>query len=129
MKWLRAFIQWLKSWIRPHVPKSPVGQPRGRDAPFFAVVGVEELPDQLAAQALYVVGENGNDWNVAFLCPCGCGAVIQLGLLRDSSPRWSVCRHEDGTVSLSPSVWRQIGCRSHFYVSRSRIAWVSRESH
>lgn len=82
-----------------------------------------EVPDALRPRTLYVVGENGHRWFAAFLCPCGCGAVIQASLLPNSRPHWQLSEHLDGTVSLHPSVWRTKGCRSHFVLKRGRIRW------
>ena len=82
------------------------------------------MPDQVESGVLYLVGEGPHLWFAAFLCPCGCGEAIQLSLSPDSRPRWGVEEHSDGTVSLSPSVWRVRGCRSHFFLRRGHIAWV-----
>ncbi|WP_236819161.1 DUF6527 family protein [Alicyclobacillus ferrooxydans] len=57
------------------------------------------------------------------LCPCGCGEVLHMSLHPDGRPRWELTRHPDGTVSLSPSVWRKVGCRSHFFLERGRVRW------
>ncbi|WP_436231260.1 DUF6527 family protein [Caballeronia sp. LjRoot29] len=57
------------------------------------------------------------------ICPCGCGEVIELNLLKQARPCWSAEEHPDGTISLVPSVWRQRGCRSHFFLRRGGIEW------
>jgi hypothetical protein len=49
--------------------------------------------------------------------------VIQLNLLPDAEPLWSLTKHRDGTVTLSPSIWRQKGCRSHFFIRKGQIEW------
>nr|WP_291162796.1 DUF6527 family protein [Hyphomicrobium sp.] len=56
-------------------------------------------------------------------CPCGCGATIELMILPGANPRWSIQVDEVGRPTLQPSVWRQTGCRSHFWVRRGRIQW------
>lgn len=86
---------------------------------------VEDLPDKLESDIVYIAGENGHLWYAAFLCPCGCGETIQLGLMEGQRPKWSVIVHENGTVTLHPSVWRTVGCKSHFFLKRGRISWVS----
>jgi hypothetical protein len=85
-------------------------------------VATDELPDSLAKHRLYLIG-NGVPWAGALLCPCGCGEVIQLSLLPDDSPSWTVSFDRDGFPTLSPSVWRTKGCRSHFFLRHGRIAW------
>jgi Family of unknown function (DUF6527) len=86
---------------------------------------VEDLPDTLKPETLYVAGEEPYAWAAAMLCPCGCGDVIQLNLLKQARPCWTVRRHRDGTMSVIPSVWRTKGCRSHFFVRQSRIQWCT----
>lgn len=86
-------------------------------------VQAEELPERVAAETLYVVGEGRHLWSVALQCPCGCHALIQLNLLPGAEPRWQLTKHHDGSITLHPSIWRQQGCRSHFFVRKGRIEW------
>jgi hypothetical protein len=81
------------------------------------------MPEKLQPRRLYVVGEDGRRWFAAFLCPCGCSAVIHASLVEASTPRWRLTRHFGGAVSLHPSVWRTKGCRSHFWLRRGRVDW------
>src|SRR5689334_664379 len=83
-------------------------------------IGVEELPETPKGRSLYLIG-NHNPWSVAFLCPCGCGELIQLSLLTCDSPSWSVTFDRDGFATLSPSVWRTKGCRSHFFLRQGTV--------
>jgi hypothetical protein len=85
---------------------------------------VEEFPEQPSEATLYLAGEAPHLWAAALLCPCGCGDVIHLNLLKQERPSWSVRWHRDGTVTLVPSVWRTKGCGSHFIIRNSRIRWV-----
>jgi hypothetical protein len=62
------------------------------------------------------------------LCPCGCGETLHMSLLPDSHPKWKLLRHDDGTVSLHPSVWRTKGCRSHFFLRNGMIVWCETSS-
>ena len=89
----------------------------------FRVVRVEDLPDDLKEHRVYLAGEGVNVWAAAMRCPCGCGDRIELNLLPQSRPSWRADVHGDGTVSLTPSVWRQKGCRSHFILRLGRITW------
>lgn len=91
----------------------------------LATVRVSELTECLEDGCIYIVGEGIYDWFVAFVCPCGCGAHIYLSVLPDASPRWSLIRHLDGAVSLSPSVQRLIGCKSHFFIKKGLVYWCS----
>jgi hypothetical protein len=84
---------------------------------------VESLPPRLEERKLYLIGDDECEWEAAMRCPCGCGATIHLSLAQDSSPSWGVRRYRNGTVSLLPSVWRTVGCRSHFILYKGRILW------
>ncbi len=86
-------------------------------------VKVEELPDILDPMCVYIVGESSYLWFVAMLCPCGCGAVLQMSVMPEKRPQWDITIHEDRTITLYPSVRRVIGCKSHFFLRRGMILW------
>jgi hypothetical protein len=96
---------------------------RRRRSPRIRYERVEDLPDHLEAKTLYVAGEEPYTWAAALLCPCGCGEVIQLNLLKQARPCWRVRLDRRGLVTLRPSVWRTKGCRSHFVIRKSRVEW------
>lgn len=90
-------------------------------------IRVSELPDQLRAGQIYLIGENDFLWIVALLCPCGCDSAVQLNLLPDAHPRWRIDNHSDGTVSLTPSIWSKRRCDSHYFIKRGFIKWTVEE--
>ncbi len=57
------------------------------------------------------------------VCPCGCRETLFLNLLQDEFPNWKWRIGADGTVTLTPSVWRKIGCKSHFFLREGMIQW------
>jgi hypothetical protein len=85
---------------------------------------VEDLPDDIQSGRVYLVGDEGTPWSAALVCPCGCKEVIRLSLIPDDSPRWRATIHDDGAVTLKPSVWRIKGCRSHFNLNQGRVLWT-----
>lgn len=109
MQKLKHLWQLIWRWLRPPKP--------------FKTIRVEELPDFLDKQNLYLVGEGNYIWFITMLCPCKCGEVIQLSLMANNHSRWQLTEHFDGTVSLYPSIWRTVGCRSHFFIHKSLITW------
>lgn len=109
MKLLQRFWTWLRQYL---------GGPQR-----YSVVRSAELPDQPDPKIIYLTGDGEEPWFAEFLCPCGCNETLHLSVLTEGRPRWAVTRHFDGTITLAPSVWRQIGCRSHFWVRRSRVQW------
>ena len=52
---------------------------------------VDDLPVHLEPCRVYIVGEEGHRWFVAFVCPCGCGETVYLNLLPGERP-CSGCR-------------------------------------
>ena len=130
MKWLLSLLLWI--WgIVSFLPRSlhtrwtqrKVKPFRRRKLPVFRYEHVDDFPDTLIPTYVYLAGEKGNLWAAAMMCPCGCGEVIELNLLKQARPCWSVREHLDGSVSVQPSIWRQKGCRSHFFVRNGRIDW------
>jgi hypothetical protein len=92
------------------------------ERPYKTIMAVD-LPERLAPKVLYIIGENGHLWFAAMICPCGCGQTLHMRLVSDARPRWTMDLDENGYPSLFPSVWRQIGCRSHFFLTHGRIRW------
>ena len=106
----------FKNWCLRLFERFGIGQRR------YRVLFADELPDDISPFELHAIGR-GQPWLAAFKCPCGCGSIIQLSLLTYDSPRWALNVENDGTGTLSPSVWRSQGCRSHFFVKRGMIIW------
>lgn len=112
MKWLTNLWEWLASLF---------GKKKLR------YVKMEELPDDLEADKIYLLGEAQYLWSAVMICPCGCNATLHMNLLPDAKPQWSAIEHHDGTVTLHPSVWRKVGCCSHFFIRGGRIIWCKEE--
>ena len=86
---------------------------------------VEAMDEELGLTrgGVAVVGSMERQKWATFACPCRCGEVIALNLMRSHSPRWAIELHADGTISLAPSVV-STRCGSHFWIRRSRVEWV-----
>lgn len=104
--------QWLLRRI------STTGAQIARWSGRFCAGSVDELPEEMDPQTIYVVGENGHRWFAAFLCPCDCRETIHASLVERSRPHWRLIERWNGTGSLHPSVRRTKGCRSHFWVRK-----------
>jgi hypothetical protein len=101
-----------------------LGNGRSHAEKLYRWTRVEEPPEKLESNLVYVVGQHGHLWSAEFLCPCGCQAIIRLSLHMSGRPRWNVTQHLGGRVSLKPSIWRQVGCKSHFILHRGQIEFV-----
>ena len=48
--------------------------------------------------------------------------MLTINLDRRIGPAWRF--YQDATtINMNPAVWRTTGCKSHFFVWRSRIYW------
>jgi hypothetical protein len=92
--------------------------------PLLATAYVDDVPDQAVPRVVYLVGEGRDRWISCMSCPCGCGALLQLSLMANDKPRWQASVDWLGMTTLHPSVWRVVGCRSHFFLRHGRIEWA-----
>lgn len=112
MKWLRRVFMRVCVWAkRRFVP------------PYRTMVAKDSLPAKLVRRTVYIVREDEFDEQVALLCSCGCGRVLQMNLLPDERPCWRVKRGADGTVTLDPSVWRRTAAHTSGCTTVSDIRW------
>lgn len=88
------------------------------------VIDGDGLPTILPKRDLVLLTDDGEPWSVAMMCPCGCGQRVELPLLREVRPRWSLQVDKLNRPTLQPSVWLHDGCRSHFFVRRGKIEWA-----
>ena len=88
------------------------------------VIDGDGLPAILPTRDLVLLTDDGEPWSVAMMCPCGCGQLVELPLLREVRPRWSLQVDKKNRPTLHPSVWLHDGCRSHFFVRRGKVEWV-----
>ena len=92
----------------------------------YASVEYAQVPPQLDGVrkgVVHVVQTNGQDRWAMFGCPCGCGQVITLSLQAVHHPHWRLRTADGARPSLHPSVWRQVGCHSHFWIADGRVRW------
>lgn len=80
---------------------------------------VKRRPNQLEEGVLYICKE----CEVAFhLCPCGCGEEVVTPLGNEG---WQLLEHEDGVVSLYPSIGNfSFKCQSHYFIIQNEVAFV-----
>ena len=109
----------MKKWLEDTTKLFGVRQKN--DQKYSYKFSIDE-PDTLDEWVIYIIGERHNYWMITFRCPCGCNSVISLNLLKGVRPRWRF-KTRWGTISISPSVWRRVGCRSHFYIRKGKVDW------
>jgi hypothetical protein len=89
----------------------------------YSIKHMNEEPEVLRRKTLYLIGENSFYVYALMLCPCGCNSKIHLNLLPGKRPLW-LFESRSGKPTLSPSVWRQIGCKSHFFIRNGEVIWA-----
>ena len=126
MRLFRRFTAWIGFLISPGhdltreralIPKPPITYP--------SITSVDKPPrnEDVEPGALYFV-TNGKEpkWSL-FKCPCGCRSVITLSLQRVHNPHWQLSLTHAARPTLYPSVWRDKGCMSHFWIRDGRVYW------
>ncbi len=116
--WKRVCALGVSLWGRLFHRLTPVRLYRA-----FFLETDEHLPTTLRAKTVYIVGVRGNEWLAVMLCPCGCRERLFLNLLKDEFPYWSWHADITNAVTLGPSVWRKVGCKSHFLLRKGQIQW------
>lgn len=84
---------------------------------------VEDEPETIKSKTIYVIGDEEFQAIAVMLCPCGCNSKIHLNLLSGNKPTWSVLSKR-GIPTLKPSIWRKVGCESHFFIRSGKVVWA-----
>ncbi|MBJ3786408.1 hypothetical protein JEQ47_16905 [Devosia sp. MSA67] len=87
------------------------------------VIAGDRLPPRMPARDLVLAVDDGEPWSIGIQCPCRCGDVIEMLVIPGARPRWDFTIDDDGRPTLSPSVWRNVGCKSHFWLRKGRVHW------
>lgn len=99
-------------------PRAPVG------VPVIVEYTEEEYPDP--KPGLMVVERHGTELVRAVIeCPCGtCHEWLDINLVQNQKPTWTLEVNEAGAPTIRPSVHRGDGCKSHFHIVDGTVAWV-----
>jgi hypothetical protein len=89
--------------------------------PLYVNKYVELIPESLRPGLLYIEGDGGKFWFASLLCPCGCKQEININLDENESPCWELGKEE--LSDLSPSLWKNNGCKSHFFLKKGKVQW------
>jgi hypothetical protein len=114
--WLRNLIDALRRWLFG-------ARRRDRFASVVLMDATANASKELGQGKLVLVGSEEKQKWLRFECPCGCREILALNLMKSHTPHWTVTRHDDGTVSVHPSV-DATTCGSHFWIRRNDIQWV-----
>lgn len=125
MSRFNQLLEWLKYFdhdkkLRDWFERQPLPS-----VTFPGIRTVDKPPrnEEVEGCALYFVAPANNPKWVLFRCPCGCNSVITLPLQQAHRPRWTLKKSQNNRPILYPSVWRDVGCMSHFWVQDGRVYW------
>lgn len=124
---IKRFFQWLGlvSADEQAQPRPKAVHPVDAEAHFYTVQAVEKTPkndEVIDGQFIVVIHNERRYWTI-FRCPCGCEEVISLAMQPPHQPRWSLNVNKENRPTLLPSIWRNTGCMSHFWVRNGAIIW------
>ena len=89
----------------------------------YTATQVDDIPATLERNRFYLVGKGGYIWCGVMLCPCGCKEILHLNLIPEGRPKWAHHLEKNGAISITPSIWRNTGCKSHFFLTKGKIRW------
>lgn len=119
-EWLKRFDKGdeLRLWFERQ-PLPPIT--------FSDLKSIEKPPnnENVKGKTFYCVFSASQPKWVLFRCPCGCGNVITLSLQHSHQPHWILKKSKNNRPLLYPSVWRDTGCLSHFWIQDGRVYWCT----
>ena len=90
----------------------------------WTLIYVEDPPEAVKKGRICVVGTEDDPYQIVMGCPCGCPNPIFLDLVPSrTAEHWKLSKDQKGAPTLSPSVWRTDGCRSHFWLRAGMVVW------
>jgi uncharacterized protein DUF6527 len=85
---------------------------------------INDVPNKLKPDIIYFIGHEGYYWQAIMICPCGCKKNLQMNLISDHSPYWKYKIEKKNLITLSPSIRRVVGCKSHFFIVKGKLLWA-----
>jgi hypothetical protein len=129
MNLIKKGFEWFQNLFKhqsqPSSKKSPARSLPPIVYPEIAVIA--KPPSNAAVQkgiVYCVINNEKPKWSM-FVCPCGCGETITLSVQDIHRPHWKLSRTTENLPTLHPSIWRDKGCLSHFWLKDGRVFWCS----
>src|SRR5688500_10490925 len=87
------------------------------------LVDTDDCTDILEDNDVYYVGSKRHKWLITLKCTCGCSQTIYLNVLTKTNPCWRKTINRKKRFTVRPSIWRKVGCNSHFNIVNSLLFW------
>lgn len=88
-------------------------------------VSEQPAPDGITPGIIYVVGGPGYQKWAVFRCPAYESEIIQLSLMPNRRPQWTVQADFFGRPTIHPSVRRTDGSFAHFWIRKGTVEWCA----
>lgn len=127
-----SIFKHIKNWVQlffkgeaPPSEQERQGQTTLPSITFHKVIVIENAPsnDVLETGKIYCVAPRQIAKWAILVCPCGCHGIITLSLQGIHNPHWSLSKSSIDLPTLYPSIWRDKGCFSHFWLKEGRVFW------
>jgi len=116
----------MVSWFKKLLRESAVSLGIIRRPDLVGVlVGDHPRPDAMEAGKVYIVGGPGYQKWAVFRCPRHEDEIIQLSLMQNRRPHWSITLDFLDRPTIHPSVRQLDGAFAHFWVKTGDIDWCA----
>jgi len=115
-------LAWLKKSLRDGA--AAIGIIR---RPELLPVLVDDLPrpEAVAAGKIYIVGGPGYQKWAVFRCPKHEEEIVQLSLMQNRRPRWTIAMDFLDRPTIHPSIRQLDGAYAHFWVRSGCVDWCA----
>lgn len=114
------------SWIRTLLRNVAAGLGFIRRPELVSLrVSNHPLPEDMQPGVIYVVGGPGYQKWALLRCPGYEDEIIQLSLMANRRPRWTVATDFIGRPTIHPSVRQLDGSFAHFWVKGGHVEWCA----
>lgn len=124
MKIIRKFYSWFLSlFSKKEIEVTEIITKEVSNA--FSYSYEVDLPDTIKSKQILIIKDGVEPELLVLKCPCGCNQDIMLNLLKDTKPKWDFDFTSKDEINIYPSIWRNIGCKSHFFIKKGKVDWVN----
>ena len=89
------------------------------------LVADHPLPEAMEAGKIYIVGGSGYQKWAVFRCPKHEEEIVQLSLMQNRRPRWTITMDFLDRPTIHPSVRQLDGAYAHFWVKSGCVDWFA----